>query len=525
MVEGLGGPSSKKSKPAPVSNDDVLKALLAIVNLPPETTAALSSQGVQNKEFRDNLIKTLADAHFNGSYLPAQQLVDHAFSVAKWQPDPSKGQIQNLQSWLKTAGVSDDQLNTISKNAQTAGGGAFSEQNFFQATADVLGADNPLISHGFQSAGIAYTPKAAPPGAAPPGAAPTGQPSDVPPGQGHALGSGLWARPPGGPAAPSQPIPAKKTTDTAAGAPGSTTAAPQIVPTDWAGKAIPKTPQELQDYIRQNYGFAAMALDIPEINKILDDAAKKGLGPDAVKGLISNTAWWQHHDDAERQWLDLEKNDPATARRKINEATGNLQNIVAKSGENVDPRRLAQIAEMSLRHGWSTGETGSALASEYKYDATGQITGISADLKSQARNYLVPMSDASFTQWGQQILAGTATMDGFKNYLSTQAKSLLPGMAGQIDQGFDVKTLIDPYVQRAARLLDIDPNQIDFTDSKWIRFLNQTDPKTGQKVPISIADMESTIKSDPIYGWDKTKGAHEEAAQMSQSILTKFGMG
>lgn len=328
-------------------------------------------------------------------------------------------------------------------------------------------------------------------------------------------------KPPPTPVAPAS-APAALPANTAAVAPK--TGGANAAPTDWAGKPIPKTQEELDDYIKANYGFAAMATSDPDIAKILHDSAVGGWSPDKTKGLISTTTWWKNHTDADRQWIDLEKTDPATAKKRQSMQLTDLQNIVSKSGEQVDPRRLELISNLSLRHGWSTGETAAALAAEYRYDPTGKVTGISADLKSQARNYATTLSDASFTQWGKQILAGTATMDTFKDYLSTQAKLLLPGMAAQIDQGFDVKTLVDPYMQRAAKLLDLDPNTMDFTDPKWLRFINARDAK-GNVQPVNYADMEATIKTDPQYGWDKTKGAHEEAAQMSSTILSKFGMG
>lgn len=356
---------------------------------------------------------------------------------------------------------------------------------------------------------------------APAPAAPAPAPAAGPPEALAPAGSAHFVQQRGGSPA-DQPQPAAAAAPATPAAP-ATTKAPVLAPTDWEGKAIPKTPEELSNYIKQNYGFAAMALDIPEINGILHDAAVHGWGPDVVKGKVSLTNWWKTHDDAERQWTDLEKNDPSTAGKRIQQQLININQQAVGQGVQLDPRRADQLARLSLIHGWSSGQTAQALASEYQYDPSGQKAGVTQQMQTMAHNYMVTLSPQAYTQWGQGIIAGNQSMDTFKDYLTTQAKSLLPGMATQLDQGMDVKTYIDPYIQRAASILDLDPQSIDFTDSKWIKFINQTDPKTGQRVPMNLSDMESTIKSDPIYGYDKTKAAHQEASTMSSYILQKFG--
>jgi hypothetical protein len=128
-------------------------------------------------------------------------------------------------------------------------------------------------------------------------------------------------------------------------------------------------------------------------------------------------------------------------------------------------------------------------------------------LRSLARKYLVPMSDGALGNWVQSIVDGTDTEDTFQEWLRNQAKSQFPTLTAGIDAGHDSLTLLDPYVQIAARELGLAADGIDMSDPKWMGGLVVTDPKTGERNMPTLDKWRTFIRTDPRFGWDTTVGA------------------
>lgn len=283
------------------------------------------------------------------------------------------------------------------------------------------------------------------------------------------------------------------------------------------------TPEDVHSIIESAYGFSAFALQIPEISQILEQAAREDWDDARIKGAVTSTKWFKRTTDAQRGWLSLEAQDSATAKRRVITQTAELRDIVAQMGFSLDDATLKEVATLSLKFGWSAGQTRDALASEFRYDPTGERSTVTRGLERMAKDFLVPLSDQSMESWGMQILSGDVTEEDFKNYLSDYAKGLYPALADPLEKGQSVRQYMDPYVQLAARNLEISPDQIDLTDPKWMRFVNQADPETGERTVMSLADADTTMKLDPQYGWDQTKQAKQQADQISTKILQDFG--
>lgn len=335
--------------------------------------------------------------------------------------------------------------------------------------------------------------------AGPPPAAPS-QPGGVPAGQFGVLG---------GPAAP--------------GAPASVGDIQTVINNALAAREADVTLADVDDIIQRVYGFSAMALDIPEVRAVLNQAAAEDWDEARIKGAITATSWWRRTSDSERVWTALEKQDPATANRKVEQQYQTLKTQSAGKGFQVDDARLRQIAHLSQKFSWSPVQVQMALASEFRYDPAGEKQAFATNLKRLTKDYVIPLSDQAIESWGQQILAGTATEEDFTGYLSDQAKGMFPGMTAALDRGMSVRQFVDPYVQTAAQVLEIAPDEIDITDTKWLRAVNQIDPTTGDRAVMSLSDWESTLKLDKQYGYNKTKRAKQEAGAIGTRILEMFG--
>jgi hypothetical protein len=294
------------------------------------------------------------------------------------------------------------------------------------------------------------------------------------------------------------------------------------------GVATPHaTSQQVKDTVASQYGYLAGFLDNPEIGPILQQAAKEGWDVDRLQGAIYKTAWYQQHASVTRQFDAQTKLDPATQKQQIMAQATDILTQAKRTGIVLDQKALAKLAWTSLRYGWTGQQLTNAILAQGKLDLSGKTPGgalTAADnLKEQAAQYLVPISPATLQKWTKDIQAGNLTQQDFIGYLKEQAKSLFPGMAVAIDSGVTPAHYVDPYKQIASSTLEVPAESVNFMDPKWSKALFQTDPKTGARTSMSLANWQNTLRSDPSYGYDKTEQARSTAADLTTQLGHAFG--
>lgn len=315
--------------------------------------------------------------------------------------------------------------------------------------------------------------------------------------------------------------------DTVAGSPTQNVklSAVGAEPTYTGGKAV-QTQGDAENYVRANYGYEAAFLDDPVIGPILRTAAKNNYDQAQLLGLIYRTpaakAWWTHNSDTKRQWDAEAKLDPAAHRQKIANQQAQILALAGQDGFNLDPTRAAKIANDSLAYGWSTDQIKEAVAHEYRYDPSASNETV-ANIKQDAYNYAVPISDQAIQTWAQKIMGGTATPDDFKAYAQQQAKSLYPTISAALD-GVDTQTYADPYKQIAARELGVNPDSINLLEPKWQRALMTVNPD-GSRTPMTLDQWTTTLRSDPQYGWGNTVEAQNAVSSKAATTISSMGLG
>lgn len=220
------------------------------------------------------------------------------------------------------------------------------------------------------------------------------------------------------------------------------------------------------------YGYiAALAKTEPDLANLMKQYAGEDLTNASVQQRleadIQNTHWWRSHNNDYRKAEIQKAQDPASYQRAIND----------------------------------------------------QVAGVT----QAARAYLIPMDEHTARVWASRLASGLITPDDYKNYLKEQGKSLFPGMAAAIDSGVTPETYVQPYKTLAAQTLEIPPESVNFLTPKWGKALFQVDPKTGARTSMSLADWQNTLRSDPMYGFDRTEQARTTAADLTTQLGHEFG--
>lgn len=234
-----------------------------------------------------------------------------------------------------------------------------------------------------------------------------------------------------------------------------------------AERTTPKAlPMDWIDQARAQFPALAGLLDVPEIRGIVQEALQWEWPSEKLTARFQNSEWFKATPAAKRQWIGLLGTDPASAAKILEEQKATIRRTV--------------------------------------------------------RDYHVMLSDDVIGQYAEKVVTGDLSADALTDEFKNLAKSHFPALAAYLDQGLTVQQAADPYVQLAAKELEIPDTAINLDDPKWSRPLQQVGGD-GKPMVMTLYDWQKTLRSDDTYGWDRTSGARQQAAQFSQQLAQTFG--
>lgn len=274
------------------------------------------------------------------------------------------------------------------------------------------------------------------------------------------------------------------------------------------------------------YGFQSLVLDDPQIKSIIKRAAKEGWTPDRVQAAIMKTRYWKTHSDSQRQWAQLKKSDPSTAKERLANAQESVSALAAYEGIDLGAR-LGAISE-AVASGKVTSEAQikRMILAEAQYNPTaaaGGLTAQASQIKARGDDYGVSMTGQGAFDWAKKMEGGTADAGVIDEYLKQQAVSRFGSNAtivSALDRGQTVRQALDPQLAQVSDLLEIDPDTIKLTDPKWSAILEQPDQQVGLRVMTS-AEAARWARSQDAY--KKTANGQATAASLAESISKAFG--
>lgn len=248
-----------------------------------------------------------------------------------------------------------------------------------------------------------------------------------------------------------------------------------------------------------------------------------------LEAHLRATPYYQNTPQAGRDWDILRATDPATANTKLEQTKRTIDDLSSQLGVQLNTNGgmsspgFAFLVD-AMKYGWDENEIRyRLLASVNKTAGGGMLATQAAQIKSMANDYGVPLSDKAVMNWATKVSQGAMDMNGVQGYLIEQAKSLFPALAPALDKGITVKDYAAPYLQLAQQELDINPSDVNLTDQKWMAALNQVDPKTGQRVSMSLDSWLSKLRTDPAYGYDTTAKGRQDATTLAAQLQQKLG--
>jgi hypothetical protein len=254
---------------------------------------------------------------------------------------------------------------------------------------------------------------------------------------------------------------------------------------------------------------------------------KSQAGMDAWNAKVAATSYYQTSTAQQRSFELSAEPDKA---QQVNDM---VDSIASTYGDlRLSRAVLEKIANQALRKGYKVGSISlehiintEALATPSAADPTQSALAGGNDineLMTIAKNYGYTPGD--ITTQMESILTGKPyngvilTKDGFTNMAKQQAIGMYGHLKDRIDAGSSLEDIFAGYRNRIASTLELDPKSIQITNPLYARVLGTAE--TGQ---MSLADVDTLVKTDERYGYQYTKKANKDSLSIGTALAKMFG--
>ena len=250
-------------------------------------------------------------------------------------------------------------------------------------------------------------------------------------------------------------------------------------------------------------------------------------GQDAFNTRFASTKYYTSSTATQRAF------ELSAAPDKAQKLEAMVQSIAESYGDLKLTRPvLEKIAGQALRNGYSIDSislahlvNSTALSTPSAEDPTvSAIAGTNSvnELMTIAKNYAYApanlMSQIESVLTGKPYNGIVLSVDGFTNMAKQQAIGMYGHLKDRIDSGSSLEDIFGGYRNRIANMLELDPKSVQITNPLYARVLGTTD--TGQ---MSLADVDTLVKTDERYGYQYTKKANKDSLSMGTALAKMFG--
>lgn len=290
--------------------------------------------------------------------------------------------------------------------------------------------------------------------------------------------------------------------------------------------------------LAQEYGWSMAVLNSSsELRSLFNQAVAHTWSADKFTAEVRNTKWFQNHTQQQRQNIVLKDTDPTEYRRRLQQVSDTVKQVAGQLGVDtkaMSSRAFNALVQHAFDSGWDSNEIQQNLANGVNWTnriaagaaahsaVNGQAGTVAADIRQTAAAYGVNPSPHFIGSQVGAVLAGRATKDGYVDYFKDQAKQIFPAYSKQIDAGYTMDQIAEPYRQSMASLLEVNPNSLGLTDPTLRRALTTVDPTSEKPVSTPLWQFENTIRNDP--RWQNTNNARDLYGGLTAQLGNEWGV-
>jgi hypothetical protein len=150
----------------------------------------------------------------------------------------------------------------------------------------------------------------------------------------------------------------------------------------------------------------------------------------------------------------------------------------------------------------------------------GSLLANQQNIMALASSYFVPMTEQTARDYAKRIASGEASESTILSLVRMQAGQMYSWMQPYIDRGIAPKDLLSASRDRIAASLELDPNVVDFSDSRYMKLATVTDDKGVTRLA-NQQELVSNIRKD--NAWGSTAEARQQGSALGSVLAKIFG--
>lgn len=283
------------------------------------------------------------------------------------------------------------------------------------------------------------------------------------------------------------------------------------------------------------YGFAlAFMKSDPELEKLFNQAVKQTWTPEKFIAKLRATDWFQTHSANVRNAIMQETSDPATYQANVDQMYATVKDtwgamFGGKVGKDMlGDKQLRAWAETAHRMGWSEAQLVDKMTQGINYqkllrrDALGgRAAEIEGQLNALTKQFGVNLGKQWKARQLEKLMEGSDTLSGVQQRVRDLAMREYKAFADRIAAGETLEEIADPYRQKMADLLEMNPHDVSL-DNKMIQAALKQQTKNGKPAAMDLHAFEDFVRKDP--RWQYTDNAREQVNALTAGLLKTFGL-
>jgi hypothetical protein len=263
----------------------------------------------------------------------------------------------------------------------------------------------------------------------------------------------------------------------------------------------------------------------PEIRAILRRYVNREIDEATMIGLVQQTQVWRTTDLSHRKWQDLKASDPATAAKTLEQSKFSIARTAEQLGYQMKPEDIDFLAERAIYDGLTSDQIHSLIVGHFTMTGGGDAGKAYSDVNTALGNWMVRVDEGTKQQWVTDMMMGRLDVQTLEAHLRNVNATQFPGMAAALQQNPNLtpQSYVSAIRPTIAKLLEINPNDIDFMDQKWKQLINYYDPNSKTYRALTDPEIEQRLKQDKTYGWDYTKNAMDARAGFVLNLAQAMG--
>ena len=284
---------------------------------------------------------------------------------------------------------------------------------------------------------------------------------------------------------------------------------------------------------------------IPELNavyqKVRNDDGSFKYDAGTIATMINDTEWYRLNGPTVAQKLiDRIKGGENAYREGVNEfrliASKTASDLGLDASDPTVSNYISALGENAYLHNYTPQQLEGIITSNpeiVKKIKGGLYSAQTQDVADWAQTMGMNLTAGDRTNYTQRLMGLTdkngvrvrSSVDDIKAEIRKNTATKYGVFADQINAGVTLWDLTSNYRQKAAELLEVDPDTIKWDDPlfKDGKIFQSVDPKDPSKIVARpLWEADKMIKADP--RWQFTKNADATYMNYGRAMLTKFGM-